>query len=706
MKHFSVLLLLISILGFSEEGMRLPSELKGTTESKMKKMGLNIPLDKIYSENQPSIKDAVVSFAGGCTGSIISNMGLVLTNHHCGYSYFQSLSSLENNILKDGFWAKNLSEEKKCEGLKINITKKILDVTGEVLQGVNEKMSEIKRKKTIEKNIELVKSKTPKKRYQQIEIKSFYKGNKYYLFVNDVYEDVRLVGCPPSSIGNFGSQTDNWVWPKHTGDFSLFRIYVDKNNEPAVYSEENKPYYPNYYIPINIGGIKENDFTMVLGYPGRTDEYLSSEGLKQIINEINPIGISIRDAAINILENKMKKDELIKIKYAAKYTKLANAWKKWKGQIEGINKTKGIEKKLEFEKQFNQLAKEKKLEKYNDYLDELNKKYNKIKIFKIEDTYYNELKNGLESFTFIDKINKIIENNDKNFNDKKLKINKLIETFFKDYDNSLDKEVFTSLMSIYREGMKKNKIKLFKELELVKDYNEFTNIVYSNSNILDKNKLLKIVDSSKNKKNLKKNLEKEKIYSLFLDISNKNKELKSKKEKLENDIDKLSRLYMEGIFVLFGEKDLYPDANSTLRVSYGKIKGFYPKDGMEYMYRTTLDGAIEKYIKDDFEFDMPEYLIFLNEKRDFREYGENEVMPLNFIATNHTSGGNSGSPVLDKNGNIIGLNFDRVWEGTMSDFNFDESVCRNIMVDIRYVLFITQRIGMAQNIMRELEIIK
>lgn len=690
-------------------GMWIPTELN---EKEMKKMGMKISAKDIFNPNKKSIKDAVLQFDGGCTGEMISPKGLFLTNHHCGYDNIQYHSSVEKNYIDNGFWAKNMSEELPNPGVTADFVSDIKEVTTQVLQGT-EGLSDKEAQNVIQNNIKKVKESFKTEPYQRVDVKSMYYGNKYYAFVIDTFKDVRLVGAPPSSIGKFGSDTDNWVFPRHTGDFALFRIYADKNNKPAEYSKDNVPYQPKHFLPISIKEKKEGDFTFVFGFPGRTQEYLPSIAVEKIVSEINPAMIEMRDITLKTLDEKMRSDVATKIKYASKYASISNAWKKWKGEIEGLKKSKAVQKKKDYESMLNA-----KNQTIGRMINDFNQLYTVQAPYALNRAYYTELLRNSETFYLANQYLNFIEayqNNKLN----RLQIEALaqkLSSFYKDYDAILDAKVTAYLLNIYSNKVPaqflnshlneyKNLDQNFKTIENWSKQSFITGKKDFNGLSVEKNLAKLLSDEAKNFIEALKNdpfikLHKEIRDGYFQKVQPQYVDYQQK-------IDALQKKYMAEQMKTDTDRKFFPDANSTLRVAYGKVAGSNPKDALYYGYQTHLSGVMEKYIPGDYEFNVPQKLIQLYHNKDFGIYkNKNGDVPVNFTATNHTTGGNSGSPVLDAHGNLIGLNFDRQWEGTMSDINYDPRFSRNIMVDTKYILFIIDKFADSKWLLDEMKIIK
>jgi hypothetical protein len=715
MKFLKLLLLFIFVqVNAQQGGMWIPSLLNGMNESEMKKLGMKISAEDIYSVNHSSMKDAVPQFDGGCTAEVISDKGLILTNHHCGFDNIQSHSTVEHDYLTNGFWAYKMEEELPNKDLYVTFIIRIEDVTSKVLEGTTTLTSEAEKQKKIQENISILNKTLPKETWQENSIRPFFDGNQYLLFVIENYEDVRLVGAPPSSIGKFGSDTDNWVWPRHTGDFSLFRIYADKNNRPAKYSKDNVPYKPKHFFPISIKGIKENDFTMVMGFPGRTQEYLPAVAVEQIVNTLNPAKIEVRDAALKVQDGFMRKDQAIKIQYASKYASVANYWKKWIGESKGLKKSNAVEVKQKFETDFQQkVIKAGKEAAYGNLLRDFEKNYAEIKDYALARDLFTEvalrnselLQNGYRLY----QLEQILKTKgEQAFTDRKNNLSNGIVDFYKDYNVNVDKNVFEQLIAIYAKRLPSqflpNELKNLNASQLTTD-------VYSNTKLTKLEDFRSLLEGDSKTVIEKINADKGyQIIKAMADAHTKNVMPKYDELNLKNSATQ--RTYMKAILELSPKSArIFPDANSTLRVTYGKVKGYKPNDAITYEPFTYLEGVMEKYVPGDYEFDVPQKLIDLYNTKNYGNYGVKGIdraelkMPVNFIATNHTTGGNSGSPALDAKGNLIGLNFDRVWEGTMSDIYYSPEICRNIMVDIRYVLFIIDKFAGAENLIKEMIII-
>ena len=653
----------------ADEGMWLPSEILKKIKD-IQSQGFKLTAEDIYSVNKSSLKDAVVRFGGGCTGELISGEGLLITNHHCGFGQIQSHSSVEHDYLRDGFWAMSRAEELPNPGLSVSFLEYMTDVTDEVLKGYKPKMTEEKRNEIIAKNTKKIEEKAlngnPNLRAN---VRPLYYGNQYFLFVYKVYTDVRLVGAPPSSIGKFGGDTDNWMWPRHTGDFSIFRVYAGEDNEPAAYSEKNVPYRPKKFFKINARGIKEGDFTMVYGFPGSTREYLFSDAVKYTAYTSNPHKIALRTLRLNIQKEEMNKDQAVRIKYASKQAGVANAWKKWQGEAKGIIKNHAVENKQAFEAKFDEWAKGKP--EYEGLVARFKELYGSIEELSLVQDYQTEALNAVEIIGFAGRGQRGADK------------------FYKDYYMPIDKASFIALYNAYNKNIAdqykspyfKEQLQKFGSIEAWADalFTETPNLemaaeIYKNTN----------------------DWFKENIAPTLMAVN--------------KEINLLYRAYMKGQMeyndATNGGKIFYPDANSTLRVTYGKVKGYKPADAIYYTPVSSLDGIIEKDNPEIYDYNIPQKLRDLHAAKDYGQWEVDGSVPVAFIAMNHTSGGNSGSPVLDAEGNLIGVNFDRVWEGTMSDVVYDPEICRNISIDIRYALFIIDKLAGANHLLNEMEILK
>lgn len=704
MKKISLLFMFTTSLFFAQQGgMWIPSLLEGMNEKEIHQLGGKLSAKDIYDINKASLKDAVIHFNGGCTGEIISPQGLILTNHHCGYGAIQSHSSVDKDYLTDGFWAEKLTDELPNSGMYVTFIKRIEDVTNTVLTGIYNELSPSEKQSKIDQNINQFLNVVEKEEWQEAMIKPMYKGNQYLLFITEKFKDIRMVGAPPSSIGKFGSDTDNWMWPRHTGDFSLFRIYADKNNRPAEYSPDNQPYTPTHFLPVSLDGIEEGDFTLVFGFPGSTDEYLPSFAIDQLVKTINPAKIEIRDNALKITDKYMRADNKIKIQYAAKYASTANYWKKWIGETQGLTATNAVAKKQELENKFQQKVFNNS--EYKDLIPSFEKYYQEIEEIGLAQAYWGEVVNRnielLRQTTRLYQFEEKVKRNPELFEAEREKLINSLIGFYKNYTAKVDEEVFKKLMEIYVSKNPQNYV-----IEELKNINieALATQIYSESSLLDQKKATDLLTGSSDE--VFEKLNKDIAYDLGKKLCTEYyQNIQPNYQAIQLKINDLQKDYMKGLMETFPNERFFPDANSTLRVTYGQVKGYQPKDAVYYEPVTYLEGVLEKYVPGDYEFDLPEKLISLYESKNYGPYGKNGKLPINFIGTNHTTGGNSGSPAIDAHGNLIGLNFDRVWEGTMSDYFYDPSICRNIMVDVRYVLFIIDKYAGNQRLIKEMKLV-
>ncbi|MDD4150055.1 MAG: S46 family peptidase [Bacteroidales bacterium] len=716
-KLLTIILISLLLIPFAkaDEGMWIPILLEKYNFADMQKKGFKLSAEDIYSVNNASMKDAIVIFGGGCTGEMISDQGLLLTNHHCGYSQIQQHSSLENDYLRDGFWAMSRKEELSNPGLTVTFLISMEEVTDIILANVTDNMTEAERNRIIEKNTKELIEKTVEGTHYEGRVEQFYQGNQYFIFVNEVFKDVRLVGAPPSAIGKFGGDTDNWMWPRHTGDFSLFRVYSDKDGKPAAYSEDNVPLKPNKFFPISLKGVKKGDFTMVFGYPGTTQEYLPSYAVEQVLNESDPNRVFIREKKLDIINDAMNSDPFVRIQYSAKAASVANGWKKWIGEMRGLKRLDAVNKKQEYEREFTNWLKNDKasFEKYGKILDQYQAIYSELSKYNMGMIYINEA--GLGSDAIILALRLRVLENLENAKDNAVEIikNEAISTgkaHFKDYNEATDKKIFAKMTELYMENIPKemhpayleNFDKITKKYE--NKYEAYADYVFSKSVLTNEDKFNDFVENLSTKSY--KKILKDPIYVLmkdYLDIYRN--AIAPEYNNYQYQLDSLDRIYMKAQMEFEKDRLFYPDANFTLRVTYGNVDNYFPKDGVEYDYFTTLDGIMEKDNPEIYDYDVPSKLKELYNSKDYGQYADADgTVHVGFIGTNHTTGGNSGSPVLNANGELIGINFDRNWEGTMSDIMYDPDMCRNITLDIRYALFVIDKYAGAKHLIDEMEI--
>ena len=696
--------LIVSVKSFAKEGMWIPMLLSGALESDMQSMGMRLSAEDIYNINRSSLKDAIVNF-GGCTASMISPNGLLLTNHHCGYSHIQSHSSVDNDLLTNGFWAKSNNDELINPDLRVYFIKQIENVSDIILKGLHDQVSEEARQTAIGHRIDSLRRVTAGSSHYDVLIRPFYYGNEYYMFIVETFRDVRLVGAPPSSIGKFGGDTDNWMWPRHTGDFALYRIYTGADGKPNTYHEDNVPYQPDHHLPINIKGVAPGDFTMIFGFPGRTTQYLVSSAVDYLVNITNPHRIKIRETKLDILNRAMSENDTIRIKYAAKYARTANAYKKWIGENMGLTNFNAIEKKKDLEKEFSSWVQQDqtRVQRYGQLLSTFEKLYQDQDKVSIVDTYLSEAVFGVDSFGLASRLFRLLSKSNLSDSDKQETL-EFIERFYKDFDRPTDQKLFTELIGLYQKNisaqfipssLKKVDAKFQGMME------SYTADLYQSSIIFNRDALTAAINSWKSGD--RKNLRSDPFIKLYDEFS------RISEDKVDpviyttsTQLEILYRTYVWALKDMDGGRLFYPDANSTMRISYGKAEGSRPRDGMAYLPFTTLDGVMQKEDPNDPEFVVPTKLKQLNEERDYGIYGPNDTLYVCFLASNHTTGGNSGSPIIDANGNLIGLNFDRTWESTMSDVMYDPAICRNISVDVRYILFIVDKFAGAGYLVDEM----
>ncbi len=697
------------------QGMWLPLNLEKQNEKDMQALGLKLDADDIYSPLEPSLKDAVCQFSGGCTGEMISPDGLLLTNHHCGFDAIQSLSTLENNYVENGFWAKDRSGELPAPGATAMFVSRMEDVTALALQNISEGMGERERQGQIDKNLATLRNSAKKQPWEEVMIRPFYNGNQYYLFITVTYKDVRFVGAPPSSIGKFGADTDNWVWPRHTGDFSMFRVYADKDGKPAAYSKDNLPFHPRKFLSISLDGVEEGDFTMVYGFPGRTDEYLTAAGVQQTGKILNPAKVAIRDRALKIMDTYMRKDPAVKIAYVARYASIANAWKKWLGEMQGLETYHALDKKVAYEMEFIRRVESNPDWKvrYGNLLPRLRQLYRDMEPFALARDYYAEtmIRNN-EILGQAAGLNSWLESYDKNgelaFANKQKEILAGLSDFYKDYRPEVDQAVLTGMLELFAQNMRDEWGANFVK-EAAKKAGGFDALavtIFKGSALVSQERMNALL--AKGPAQVAETLKADPAYVFWKTLNDIYvAQIQPKLQEIQPNINLLQRQYMAAQMEVYKEKRFFPDANSTLRLTYGQVRGYEPRDAVQYGFQTYLDGVMEKYIPGDYEFDVPKKLIALYKTKDYGQYATADGrLPVAFLGSNHTTGGNSGSPALDARGNLIGLNFDRVWEGTMSDLNYDPAICRNIMVDARYVLFIMDKFGGAGYLLDEMKLVK
>ena len=696
----------------ADEGMWLPS-LIGNRIADMQEKGFRLNAEDIYSINQASLKDAVVLFGRGCTGELVSPEGLLLTNHHCGYGQIQQHSSVEHDYLKDGFWAMSREEELPNKGLTVSFLERMEDVTGIILKGYSPEMSESERAGLVKQNSDaLIKEVTQEGKGLRARVEALYYGNQYFLFLYREYPDVRLVGAPPSSIGKFGGDTDNWMWPRHTGDFSIFRIYADKDNNPAPYSPDNVPYQPKKYFRISTKGVQEGDFTFIYGFPGRTQEYIHSEGVRYIEETGDPHKIALRTKRLDIMSRHQAESQKVRIQYSSKHAGVANAWKKWQGEVKGIRKMKTVQTKKEYEKGFSKWAVGTEYEGLTDRIAQI---YGQLEPYTFATDYYGETIRAVEAAAFASSIAKLYKEADDSLSFDSRKACDLSESFFKDYHLPIDKEIFAAMIQEFDRNMPEA-FKPKYHSEMMQKYGNakaWAEDLFAATMFTDR-AAVEALSVAKDQESI--GTDRDKVMNdpavvFFNEYYNwYSKDIRPEAARLNQELQLAYRDYMRGQMeyaeAINGPKALeafYPDANLTLRVAYGHIKGYSPADGVYYTPSSTIKGIMEKDNPEIFDYNIPQRLRDIYATKDYGRWADTSgEVPVCFIATNHTTGGNSGSPVINADGDLIGLNFDRVWEGTMSDIVFDPEICRNISLDVRYVLFTIEKIGGASYLFNEM----
>ena len=700
----------------ADEGMWLPS-LIGNRIADMHEKGFRLNAEDIYNINQASLKDAVVLFGRGCTGELISPEGLLLTNHHCGYGQIQQHSSVEHDYLKDGFWAMNRSEELPNKGLTVSFLERMEDVTSIILKGYESSMTEDERVALVKKNSDaLIKEAVKDGNGLRAKVEALYYGNQYFLFLYREYADVRLVGAPPSSIGKFGGDTDNWMWPRHTGDFSIFRIYADKDNNPAAYSPDNVPYHPKKYFKIAATGVQEGDFTFIYGFPGRTQEYLHSDGVRYIEEHGDPHKIALRTLRLDIMSKHQAQSQKVRIQYSSKHANVANAWKKWQGEMKGIRKMKTVATKQEYEKRFAEWAAG---TEYEGLIEMIARLYAELEPYAFATDYYNETVRTVELANFAMSIARLYKEDGEDMTLDVSKAAEMAESFFKDYYLPIDQESFIAVMTEFDNNVPTDS-KPFFHNEMMQQHGSveaWAEAIFENSLFADEEAVKALTAEGKTVEQLK--ADRAAVMAdpatIFFNEFLKwyHRDILPHSTRINQELQLAYRDYMRGQIAYAeateGEAGLasfYPDANLTLRVAYGHIKGYSPADGVYYTPSSTIRGIMEKDNPEIFDYNIPQTLRDIYASKDYGRWADaTGEVPVCFIATNHTTGGNSGSPVINADGDLIGLNFDRVWEGTMSDIVFDPEICRNISLDVRYVLFTIEKIGGAGYLLDEMTIL-
>jgi len=716
MKKFFIVLTVFAIglgnLAKADEGMWIPMLINNNIID-MQKMGCKLSAEDIYSVNHSSLKDAVIIFGRGCTGEIVSSRGLVFTNHHCGYGSIQKVSTPAHNYLDDGFWATRKEEEIPIEGLTVKFLISMEDVTDQVLTAVKDGNSDEENNTLIKDNIKGLIDQATKDNGYKATVETMFAGNEYYLFVYETYTDIRLVGTPPESIGKFGADTDNWMWPRHTGDFSIFRVYTSPDGKPADYSPDNIPLKPKKYLPISISGYKEGDFAMIMGNPGSTERYLSSYGVKLALDQTNMTIVDIRAEKLRIMQEGMDASEAVRLQYASKYASTANYWKYFIGQTKGLKRLKVLEKKQAEEAAFTDWLSKNPQEKakFGDALPLLEEAYDGLEQYNLAYWYYREaIRRGAEILTYaktFGAFEKLLANKETPVAD----INKEIETrkgqidsHFKDYNVGIDRTLFASMMKMYHQNVPLDQQPIYlleMDQKFKGNYQAFADYVFDKSIFDMPEEVRAFLNDPKYKK-----LEKDPALIAINAFADAYQKIRNDAKEAQKEKAKGEKLYIAGLRKMHPDKNYYPDANFTMRLTYGTVQGYSPADAVYYNYFTTLKGVIEKEDQGSWEFTVPERLKEIYRTKDFGPYANDTIMHVNFLTNNDITGGNSGSPVINGKGELIGLAFDGNWEAMSGDIAFETELQRTINVDIRYVLLIIDKFAGAQNIIDELTLVK
>ncbi len=719
-KMKNLLILVVLSLGLfrmevkADEGMWIPMFIERLNYEDMRKMGLQLTAEEIYSVNQGSLKDAIVIFGRGCTGEIISEQGLLLTNHHCGYGSIQSVSTVENDYLSDGFWAKNKEEEIPIPGLTAQFLIRMDDVTSRMLEGITADMTEKERSNKLNENRHAIVDEATKDTHYNAVVKDYFEGNEFYLLTYETFKDIRLVGTPPEAIGKFGADTDNWMWPRHTGDFSIFRVYAGSDNKPAEYSADNKPFKPRHFLPVSIAGIEKGDFSMILGNPGSTDRYLTSWGVDLAVKESNPTIVKIREEKLRIMREGMDASEKTRLQYASKYAGTANYWKYFIGQTKGLKRLKVANKKRHIEADFNNWLDKNPLMKtqYGEALPLIENAYQTIGEYNLVRWFMMEsVLRGPEILGFANRFNRLAESlADKDTDEATIKqqterLKSAVENHFKNYNTGIDQNLLASMMQMYYENVAvAQQPEALKEIEkkYKGDFNAYAADVFNKTAFAKESSVNALLDNPK-----AKTIEKDPAYALVRAFVASYNEMMAKTEDAYDNLDKGNRLFMAGLREMQPDKKFYPNANFSLRLTYGTVQDYYPADAIHYDFITTTNGILEKEDPTVSEFVVADRLKEIIQTKDYGPYGnKNGSMTVCMLTTHDITGGNSGSPVIDAKGRLIGLAFDGNWEAMSGDIAFEPELQRTINVDIRYVLLIIDKFAGAQNLIDEMVIVK
>lgn len=697
----------------ADEGMWLPF-LIGKNYEDMKRLGLRLTAEDIYNVNKASLKDAIVQFGGGCTGEIISNQGLLITNHHCGYGDIANLSTVDNNYLENGFWAKSLAEELPSKGLSVKFLAAMHDVTDRVLaaKGKGEKLQA-----NIQKIIKELETEYSNNGQYSVRVASYFNGNQYIALQYEIFTDVRLVGTPPKSLGKYGGDTDNWIWPRHTADFSMFRVYANKDNKPAAYSKENVPYTPKHFLPVNIQGVNEGDYSMIMGYPGRTNRYETSYGVDLAINDVNPSIVKLRDARLSIMRKYMRQDPAVNLLLASNYASIANYWKYFIGQTEQLKRLNVINDKKNEEKEFLKWNQQNGAG-YDNLMNDFAGIYKDYKPYAKHSVYLSE---GIYSSTLARLGNvsygvyKVLQNKKAKPEELKSAIARLKsarDAAMKQFVPGIEKETLAKTAELFYNDIPKSQhpdvfsnviFKVFGSENLEKSFKNYAEHLFLNSMFLNE---VKFEDFIKNPTAEKLEAEPAFVYAASF-AKNYETYYADKNQAFNETKAALAKDYVKGIMTKNKGQLMYPDANSTMRVTYGSVGGYNPQDAVTYKHYTNLDGLLAKFKPGDYEFDLPADFIELAKAKDFGPYANDKgELVVNFVTNNDITGGNSGSPMINAEGHLTGLAFDGNWEAMSGDIAFDKTYKRTIAVDSRFVLWIIHYYGKADNLIKEMKIVK
>lgn len=705
-------LLTISFSTKADEGMWLLTMLDKMNMDRMQDMGLKLSKEDIYSINQASIKDAVVNFGGFCTGEVVSDQGLIFTNHHCGESAIHEVSTQENNYLKNGFWSESQEDEIPIEDLYVSFLVRMEDVSERVNSELSEDMSETERNQKIQEISSTIKNEATEDNHYEASVKSFYKGNEFYLFIYEIYEDVRLVGAPPESIGNYGGDTDNWMWPRQTGDFSVFRVYAGPDGEPAAYSEENVPLEPKHHFPISLEGMKKGDFSMIMGFPGGTDRYMTSYGVKETRDIVNPTRIKVREKKLEIMEEAMSASEDLELKYSSKHSSTSNYYKYSIGQNEGLERLDVIQERQKLEDRFREWVNksDSRQEKYGETLPMIKDAYKQREEYYKTFLYMNEaVLGGGEIVPFTARFQglyNILDAHPDSTDAIQYEVENLrprLEDFYKNYHSPTDKKLLSTSWEIFDENVKDEfKPAIFERIEKLYDgdFSEYADVVFDNSIFTSMNRLSVFLEDPK-----VEILENDPAYTAMKSVQDKLMEIRQQYRSYAEQLSKGQRLFMQGLREMHEDKRFYPEANFTMRLTYGDINDYYPRDAVHYDYYTTLEGVMQKEDSTEDEFIVADKLKELYNNKNYGPYGEDGTMRVCFISDNDITGGNSGSPVINGEGELVGIAFDGNWEAMTGDIKFEPSLQRTISVDIRYVLFVIDKFAGADRLIEEMDIV-